>query len=360
MPPTTSVRPLLRVARAVAPEACGANRFQQVRSRAPFSSVGSSRKAASAGGGKLPTGTPGEASSDQAVPLGPYYDAIIITPQPIPDVKPEDPPTSSPNSPRTTVNIKKTPAGGPPPSKKKQQQPQPQPQQPPKPKPKNTPPASSASATAAGDSATTPTSTSTPTPATSSSAPSPPESPEPYAPPATAQEKARIIFGSRLAGPIQRAERLAALRDRSTMIAGVLVPPRPEEPDNCCMSGCVNCVWDRFRDDMEEWVAASAQAERALAAQQQAQEPPKGRTPSAPSPGPSPGVGPSNAVSMDDDGGGSETNWQADLKKAESPKIAKDLWDEELYKNVPVGIREFMKQEKRLKEKHMREGTFGA
>jgi hypothetical protein len=40
-------------------------------------------------------------------------------------------------------------------------------------------------------------------------------------------------------------------------------------------------------------------------------------------------------------------------------RIAKDFWDEELYKNVPVGIREFMKQEKRLKEKHLREGTVG-
>lgn len=38
-------------------------------------------------------------------------------------------------------------------------------------------------------------------------------------------------------------------------------------------------------------------------------------------------------------------------------RVAKDFWDDELYKNVPVGIREFMKQEKKLKEKHLREGT---
>lgn len=56
---------------------------------------------------------------------------------------------------------------------------------------------------------------------------------------------------------------------------------------------------------------------------------------------------------MEDDGGGSVANWDAD------GKTTRDLWDEELYKNVPVGIREFMKQEKKLKEKHAREGTLG-
>jgi len=59
---------------------------------------------------------------------------------------------------------------------------------------------------------------------------------------------------------------------------------------------------------------------------------------------------------MDDDGGGSEANWDA---VEPSSKIAKDLWDDELYRNLPVGIREFMKQEKRLKLKHEREGTVG-
>ena len=60
------------------------------------------------------------------------------------------------------------------------------------------------------------------------------------------------------------------------------------------------------------------------------------------------------AVSMDDDGGSSASNWD---KK--DTTISKNLWDDDLYKNVPVGIREFMKQEKRLNEKHSREGTLG-
>jgi hypothetical protein len=228
--------------------------------------------------GKLPGGTPGE-SSEQAMPLGPYYESILITPQPVPEVKPEEPPTSSPKSPRTTA--RKTPA-------KKA-------------------PASEKPADKAASSTTTTSITSNPAlPST-----------------ATAQEKARIVFGSTLAGPVERAERLAALRSRSTVVAGIVVPPRPEEPDNCCMSGCVDCVWERYRDEMEGWALASAAAERALLAQKAEKH-------------------------------------EQELKKADRPAIAKNLWDDELYKNVPVGIREFMKQEKKLKEKHAREGTFGA
>ena len=46
--------------------------------------------------------------------------------------------------------------------------------------------------------------------------------------------------------------------------------------------------------------------------------------------------------SMDDDGGGSENNWDAVLGSDE---------DGDLLKDVPIGIREFMKIEKSLKEK---------
>ncbi|KAG5994090.1 hypothetical protein E4U54_003184 [Claviceps lovelessii] len=141
------------------------------------------------------------------------------------------------------------------------------------------------------------------TPATTTSH-TPSASPEP-----TPQEKARIIFGSRLLGPADQADKLALKQARSTYVAGVLVPPQPEEPDNCCMSGCVNCVWDRFREDMEEWTAKKHEAQARVS--------------------------------------------------AGKDKPAGDGWDDEVYQRVPVGFREFMKQEKRLKEKHAREGTVG-
>jgi len=56
-------------------------------------------------------------------------------------------------------------------------------------------------------------------------------------------------------------------------------------------------------------------------------------------------------VSMDDDGGGSESNWGTGLDT--------DFTSDGMFKGVPVGIREFMKQEKKLKEKHARDGTSG-
>ncbi|KZL63728.1 oxidoreductase-like protein [Colletotrichum incanum] len=194
---------------------------------------------------------PIEPSKTQAHPLGAYYEAILNDPQPIPDVKPEEPPSSSP----------------------------------------------------------------VPTP-----------------PPKSAAEKASIVFGSALAGPAAHKQRLEELRQKSTMIAGVLVPPRPEEPDNCCMSGCVNCVWERYREEMEDWSAANAEAQLKLREQK----------------------GASDSVTMDDDGGGSETNWMP-----KDPKITKNMWDEKLYNDVPVGIREFMKTEKKLKAIHEKEGTQG-
>lgn len=143
--------------------------------------------------------------------------------------------------------------------------------------------------------------------------------------------KAQVIFGSRLPDPVGRR---AELDRNSTRIAGVLVPPKPEEPDNCCMSGCVNCVWDRYREEFEDWAEKNAEAQTRLARQR--------RDAAALSDGQL--FKPSSvnvAMSMDDDGGGSETNWSTG---AADP-----------FADVPVGIREFMKTEKRLKAKHAKE-----
>ncbi|KAG0649907.1 non sense mediated decay [Hyphodiscus hymeniophilus] len=163
-----------------------------------------------------------------------------------------------------------------------------------------------------------------------------------------------ILFSSRLSSPL---ERRSEIRKKSTLVAGVLVPPRPDEPDNCCMSGCVNCVWDRYGDELEEWAGARREADQALKKERARQEEWKLRASRK-------GIGGTGlmlgegekgaahtAFSMDDDGGGSESNWETGLDA--------NFTSEELFKGVPVGIREFMKQEKRLKEKHAREGTSG-
>ncbi|KAF2006848.1 hypothetical protein P154DRAFT_517319 [Amniculicola lignicola CBS 123094] len=147
-------------------------------------------------------------------------------------------------------------------------------------------------------------------------------------------EKARIVFGSRLADPAQRK---AEIDSKSKKVAGIMVPPKPAEPDNCCMSGCVNCVWDMYRDEMEEWAAKSAQARVALQAQRE-----KGAGTGTMTAGD--GTATHVAVSMDDDGGGSEANWSSG-----------GGGDDALFGDIPVGIREFMRTEKKLKQRHMAE-----
>lgn len=156
-------------------------------------------------------------------------------------------------------------------------------------------------------------------------------------------ERARKVFGSRISGP---EERKLEIEGKSQLIAGVLVPPRPEEPDNCCMSGCVNCVWELYREDLEEWAAKSNEAKQKMIEQRtrgqatgmMAQE--KGMPSHA-------------AVSMDDDGGGSETNWST-APEAEPYQGAEESVDP--LAGIPIGIREFMKTEKKLKAKHRAAG----
>ena len=148
-------------------------------------------------------------------------------------------------------------------------------------------------------------------------------------------EKARMIFGSRVTGAAERRDDIEAA---SHDVAGIMVPPKPTEPDNCCMSGCVNCVWDMYRDELEEWSSKSAQAREQLEAQKSGGE--------AERSGPEQVVG-----STDDDGGASEVNWEANLAVKEE--------EEDLLANVPVGLREFMRMEKALKTRHVQDKTTG-
>lgn len=168
---------------------------------------------------------------------------------------------------------------------------------------------------------------------TNHAAPAAPSTPPSIDPPKSQKEitleRARTVFGSKPGVRERRIEIDAA----STDVAGIRVPPKPAEPDNCCMSGCVNCVWDMYRDEMEEWAEQSAKARAAIQAKREASEGSGSTVAEQKSPS-------HVAVSMDDDGGGSETNWTS------------SAGEDKLFDDIPVGIREFMKTEKKLKQRH--------
>ncbi|SCU84736.1 LADA_0D03488g1_1 [Lachancea dasiensis] len=66
------------------------------------------------------------------------------------------------------------------------------------------------------------------------------------------EERMTNVFGGRIKGDSPRSTS-RIMRGLPRNIAGVLVPERPSEPDNCCMSGCVNCVWEIYNEDLRDW-----------------------------------------------------------------------------------------------------------
>ena len=137
----------------------------------------------------------------------------------------------------------------------------------------------------------------------------------------------QVSYMSPLAGVPTSRRRSRLVADAELLKSTRDLPDRPEEPDNCCMSGCVNCVWDSYREEVEEWAANRTR----ILAKRRADI---GRD--------TPGAG-----SMDDDGGGSETNWVVGDFSNED--------DERLFEGIPVGIREFMLTEKRVRERRKQE-----
>ncbi len=148
----------------------------------------------------------------------------------------------------------------------------------------------------------------------------------------TKEERAKKLFGNLKGSGYERTVSDKPAANWQTL-NGVPVPPRPGEPDNCCMSGCVHCVWDDFRDDVEQW------AQRVREAQAKGGAPIEERTSKAHMARPEVA---SASGSMDDDGGGSEALWT-------SPSSSAD--EDALFAEIPVGIREFMATEKRIRDR---------
>ena len=147
----------------------------------------------------------------------------------------------------------------------------------------------------------------------------------------TPEERIAKVFGGRIKGEAPRSSSRVD-RGEPRNIAGVIVPEKPMEPDNCCMSGCINCVWELYNDDVKEWNLQRKKAADTLVKK-----------------------------------GG---RWPEDfyppvlrLKKENLPlslverrekggiKEGKMLEEEESWGNVPVAIRVFAEMEKKMKAK---------
>lgn len=146
------------------------------------------------------------------------------------------------------------------------------------------------------------------------------------------EERARKLFGNIEGSGYQRQSDKPDATWRT--INGVPIPPRPAEPDNCCMSGCVHCVWDDYRDDVESWANRLKEAQAKAHGTESVTKTPKIGFPR-------PEVQTASG-SMDDDGGGSEALWQAPSAEADP---------DALFADIPIGIREFMATEKRIRER---------
>lgn len=97
--------------------------------------------------------------------------------------------------------------------------------------------------------------------------------------------------------------------EKERYVEGIRIPPKPIEPDNCCMSGCIHCVWDLYREAFEEYQAQRKLANEKLMAAGKPQ-----------------------------------------LDQLEESQTSYD--EEDAFKDIPIGIRAFMALEKSIKEKH--------
>lgn len=153
------------------------------------------------------------------------------------------------------------------------------------------------------------------------------------------EDKIAKVFGGRIKGE-DRQSSSRMLIGESKIIGGINVPDKPNEPDNCCMSGCINCVWELFDEDIKDW-----NEKRKLAAKKLIEK--GGRWPENFHP-------PLKYLNRE--------NFPLSLSNKSDKELGIDkkhrhddenniIQDDEAWGNVPISIRVFAEVEKKLKQK---------
>lgn len=145
----------------------------------------------------------------------------------------------------------------------------------------------------------------------------------------TPEERISRVFGGRIRGDVRQSSSRFNVGD-PRIIAGVKVPAKPIEPNNCCMSGCINCVWEMYNDDIKDWNDKRKEAAGKLAVR-------GGIWPADFDP-------PVRFLNPENMPGGNTGGKVAEKAKVEAKQEQEDEWA-----NVPVSIRVFAEMERKKK-----------
>lgn len=140
----------------------------------------------------------------------------------------------------------------------------------------------------------------------------------------SATDRVKLVFGQLGS----RQDRILEAQRQAFTIAGLKLSPRPQEPNNCCMSGCIDCVWELYKEELVEWKEKRAEIKRKLLFERQDLEWPVAVL----------GLEPKERQSV---------HKAADRAKLEEKIEA----DKDADDDLNVSIKAFLKTEKRLKEK---------